>query len=47
MRLREAGISWNVVNLSTPTLNLTSSAIGAIPTARDKRQAQLGLRLSF
>ncbi|MFB3828816.1 MAG: carboxypeptidase regulatory-like domain-containing protein [Bryobacteraceae bacterium] len=39
--------AFNIVNLSGPTLNLTSAAFGTIRTARDMRQAQLGLRFSF
>jgi hypothetical protein len=39
--------AFNVVNLSAPTTNLNSSAIGTIRSARDMRQAQVGLRLSF
>jgi hypothetical protein len=39
--------AFNIVNLSAPTANLNSPAFGTIRTARDMRQAQLGLRLSF
>jgi hypothetical protein len=39
--------AFNMVNLSTPILTLNNNAVGSIRTARDMRQAQLGLRLSF
>ena len=39
--------AFNIVNLSAPTTNLNSPAFGTIRTARDMRQAQVGLRLSF
>lgn len=39
--------AFNLVNLFNPTTALNSPAVGSIRTARDMRQAQLGLRLSF
>ncbi|MCI0622112.1 MAG: carboxypeptidase regulatory-like domain-containing protein [Acidobacteria bacterium] len=39
--------AFNLVNLRNPNSNLNSSAVGTIREARDMRQVQLGLRLSF
>jgi hypothetical protein len=39
--------AFNIVNLEQPASNLNSSAVGTIRTARDMRQAQLGIRVSF
>ncbi len=39
--------AFNLVNLSSPTSSLNSSAVGTIRTARAMRQAQLGMRLFF
>ena len=36
-----------IVNLGSPTTNRSSSLFGQIRTARDMRQAQLGIRLTF
>jgi hypothetical protein len=39
--------AFNMVNLSTPTLTFSSALFGQIRNARDMRQVQLGLRLTF
>ncbi len=38
---------FNIVNLSSPASSLNSSAVGTIRTARDMRNVQMGLQLSF
>ena len=43
----EMSNAFNLVNLNAPTTNLNSSAVGTIRTARDMRNVQMGLRLSF
>ncbi|HEY2018578.1 MAG TPA: carboxypeptidase regulatory-like domain-containing protein [Bryobacteraceae bacterium] len=37
----------NIVNLSSPTMNYNSANFATINSARDMRQAQMGLRLAF
>ncbi|MCI0421325.1 MAG: TonB-dependent receptor, partial [Acidobacteria bacterium] len=39
--------AFNLVNLRNPNSNLNSSAVGTIREAREMREVQLGLRLSF
>jgi hypothetical protein len=39
--------AFNFVNLSSPTVTLSSAAFGTIRTAGTMRQVQLGLRLTF
>ena len=39
--------AFNMVNLSAPTLTFSSALFGQIRNARDMRQVQLGLRLTF
>jgi hypothetical protein len=39
--------AFNLVSLSAPTSNLNSAIVGQIRGARDMREAQLGLRLTF
>ena len=39
--------AFNMVNLSDPTTNLSSSLFGQTRTARAMRETQLGLRLVF
>src|SRR6185312_9399117 len=43
----DATNAFNIVNLSSPTTNKSSSLFGQIRAARDMRQAQLGVRLTF
>jgi hypothetical protein len=43
----DATNAFNMVNLGNPTTNRSSSLFGQIRTARDMRQAQLGIRLTF
>jgi outer membrane receptor protein involved in Fe transport len=43
----EATNALNLVNLSNPTASLSSSLFGQIRNARDMRQVQMGLRLTF
>ncbi len=43
----DATNAFNMVNLGNPTTNRSSGLFGQIRTARDMRQAQLGVRLTF
>ncbi len=43
----DATNAFNIVNLGSPNTNRSSSLFGQIRTARDMRQAQLGIRLTF